>query len=263
VLTAESGLVAVMVTRWKCERVTDQASGLSSVRLRRSGTWHSRLGVIVPSVNVVVEHDAGLLLPEGVTLHVSRLKWLDEDHLESLVDELRSAADLLGDAHVRAIAFACTTGSCARGAGYDRELIATIEAASGVRATTTATAVIKALTALGARRIALVSPYGDRNTGLLISFLTQSGFDVRTVVRLRTSPSEDLSVIDPVVIANAARDAVASGSPAIDAVFISCTALRGLEATALLEGTCSVPVISSNYATFWELVQAAGLGCPI
>lgn len=48
-------------------------------------------------------------------------------------------------------------------------------------------------------------------------------------------------------------------SPGVDAVLVSCTGFRGLEAAeTLAAANYPQPVISSNQAPFWKLAQLSG-----
>jgi maleate isomerase len=63
------------------------------------------------------------------------------------------------DAEVRAIVFGCTTGSLLHGPGWDRCLSGRITDHVGIPCTTTATAAVDALRTLGARSVAIGTPY--------------------------------------------------------------------------------------------------------
>jgi maleate isomerase len=63
--------------------------------------------------------------------------------------------------------------------------------------------------------------------------------------------------IDPASIRDAA---IALGrAPAVDAVFVSCTSLRLLDAVAEIEAALGKPVTSSNHAMAWHCLRLAGI----
>jgi maleate isomerase len=71
-----------------------------------------------------------------------------------------------------------TAPSFLKGAGYDREVMDRIEKATGRTATTTSTALTRALRFLGAKRIVLGSAYTDGVNAIARRFLEANGFEV-------------------------------------------------------------------------------------
>jgi maleate isomerase len=216
--------------------------------------WLARLGVLVPSTNNMLERDAHIVLPPTVTAHFARMKYdrMEMDPLAALSRHAPVAASLLADAHVDAIGFGCTTGSLLGGLGYDRQIIAMIEQASGVPATTTSSALIEALKELGARRVALVTPYVDQLNQRVIAFLAANGIEVDGSVGFGIPDPDGIPLIKPADTADVARQV---NSDRVDAVFLSCTALRGIEAIDLLGDELGKPVLSSNQVTYWKLLR--------
>ena len=72
--------------------------------------WRLRLGMIIPSVNTEAEPQIEAMLPEGVTLHTTRLRMIEDtpDQLLSLTERIEEGASLLNDAGVDRILFHCT-----------------------------------------------------------------------------------------------------------------------------------------------------------
>jgi maleate isomerase len=223
-----------------------------------TGTARVRLGVLVPSSNTIVERDAQTHLPPTVSAHFARIKITrdDPDQLAALADLAPPAAELLADARVAAIGFACTTGSIHGGPSREREIIDRIEAAAAVPATTTATAVLDALVALDAGRVALVSPYERWLTEEVVEFLAAGGVAVDGVHGFGLPDPLDIAAVPPADIAAAVRTA---DSDRAEAIVISCTAFAGVEAARLVRPELGKPVVAANQATFWKLGQLAGL----
>lgn len=226
--------------------------------------WRAKLGLLVPSGNQVVEPELMRVAPEGVTVHSTRItNYLDTpEELAAMKDEVPAAARLLGHAEVAAIAFACTGGSLLQGAGYDRTISALIkESSGGIPATTTSTAVVEALRHLGVRRLIVVTPYQPWLNKRVAAFLQAADLEV---VRIEGIPNPSglqtataVSSISPNVTAAFTRS-VAAGQH-FDALFISCTSLRTVEAIEQLEHDLGAPVVSSNQATLWALLRLAGV----
>ena len=67
------------------------------------------------------------------------------------------------------------------GIGYDEELRAAIEKASGIQSSAAQTAAVEAFRLLGVTRLAVATPFPEPFPTMLRDFLTQSGFEVRAM----------------------------------------------------------------------------------
>src|SRR5262245_8516690 len=106
----------------------------------------ARIGLIIPSSNRLTEPQFHRYAPAGVEPHVTRLRMTGEHHapLPELLPRIAEAAGTLADAKCDVIVFHCTGSSMEAGLAAEREVIATIEHATGRRATTTASAILAA-----------------------------------------------------------------------------------------------------------------------
>ncbi|MEV1021016.1 Asp/Glu racemase [Streptomyces sp. NPDC050264] len=155
-----------------------------------------------------------------------------------------------------AVAYLCTACSFAGGVTGERALREAILSYGARQALTTSGAVVDALRAVGARRIAVVHPYQEPVDRLLAAYLAATGFDVVALTALGLGTVEDVyTVAEQQVV-----DTVVKGDhPRADAVFISCTSLPTYDALPRLEERLGKPVISANQATAWALLDAVGL----
>src|SRR5262249_16169177 len=114
-----------------------------------------RIGLLVPSSNTTVEPEFYRALPANVTLHTARLFLTDitPEAILRIVQDLEEASRMLATADVDVIVMGATAPSFLKGAGYDREVMDRIVRATGKPATTTSTALVRALRLIGARRI--------------------------------------------------------------------------------------------------------------
>ena len=116
-------------------------------------------GVLIPSTNTTVEIEYSRLLPPTLQVHVGRLLTSGTGPFAPSKDEdVDYQARLLGTAKVEVISLAQTSASLFAD-DYDAVTTKRMSAAAGVPAITSAQAIGQAVQALGARRIALVSPY--------------------------------------------------------------------------------------------------------
>ncbi|MBA3413897.1 MAG: maleate cis-trans isomerase [Chloroflexia bacterium] len=197
----------------------------------------------------VAVYPAPILLPRGEVTPAALAEML-------AVDSLERAASLLTWAEVGTIGFACTSGSFVHGVGWDRVLVERIEGATGVPATTTATAVVQALRAVGARTVAVATPYTDDLNRIERGFLEGNGFAVAAIGGLGCGIDAEIGRLGP---DDAVRLVAEVDRPEADAIFVSCTNWHCLEAVPELEARLGKPVVTSNLAGAWAALQAIGL----
>ena len=221
------------------------------------------VGIVWPEpVSQNLYEEVLLLLPDPVQLHMQTVdpppQLLGGITLENVVGiatnpNIEETAQKLAGLGVRAVGYGCTSGSYARGIGGDTDIAYRMQEASGVPATTTSTAAVRALRQLGVHRVAVLSPHVDELNQRLKEFLGDSGFDVVHIVGLnKLSGIEEIS---PTIVATLVKEQV--DSPEADGIFISCTGLRTAAIIDTLEQRLSKPVVGANQATTWDLLRLA------
>jgi len=242
--------------------------------LGNSYGWRARLGLMLPSLNVTTEPEFYRMVPEGVTVHTTRMR-LEKATQESYADlakDVPDAVTLLSHSRVHAMAFACTSGSLFGGIGYDKAIIETMQKNTNLPCTTTSTAVVEALRAMGIRKVCVGTPYVVWVNQLEQKFLEGSGFEVasmRTIVEDVREVFGDVpddagpdvrflvNAVPPQRVYEFAVHKVYRAE--CDGVFLSCMGLPTLGVIKLLENDLDKPVISSNQATLWKLMKMAGI----
>jgi maleate cis-trans isomerase len=200
--------------------------------------------------------------PAGVNVLFSRLRLPDGlvnvPSLRAMVESERfeEAAVELADGGAGAIVFGCTSASLLLGPGFDRSLSDRITSATGVPASTTASAVVEALGAIGARRIAVGTPYDEEITERERVFVEASGFEVVSIRGLGIGPDREIGALGFDDVRALARSVMAEP---VDALFLSCTNLAAFPLLAELEAEYGVPVVTSNAATLWKALQLIGV----
>jgi maleate cis-trans isomerase len=114
-------------------------------------------GVLIPSTNTTVESECRLL-PPAYLAHFGRLMSSGGSFSPSRDEDIDYQSRLLGTAKVELIILAQTSASLFAD-DYDDVVTKRMSAGAGASAITSAQAVGRAVRALGARRIAIVSPY--------------------------------------------------------------------------------------------------------
>jgi maleate isomerase len=217
----------------------------------------TRVGLIIPSSNRMVEQEMAPAFPAGVTAHVTRLRMTGAHRLafEELLPRIEEAAQALVDARCDAVAFHCTANSMQGGAAGEGEILAALGRAGARRATTTITAIARAFDALAARRIVLVTPYGAATTEHEAEFLRAAGYDVLSAQGFALDGSDAYCAAPP----SFWRDRVLSARHAdADAYLVSCANISVFGVIAELERRLGRGVVTSNQAVIWDTLRLSG-----
>ena len=224
----------------------------------------ARLGVIVPSVNTVVEPWFTKAAPPGVSVHASRMYLADRLTPEGVIEMDRTegmqAVRQIASCRPAAVAYCCTASSIIQGRDYDRHLREEITAACGVPATTATHAILSALSALGARRICVASPYTDAVDALEHAFFEDAGCEILGSANLDIGDAFRLAEPDADALAGLGRRA---WRPGADALVLTCLNTRSHHVVEALETELGKPVVTSTQATFWHLLRLAGVADPV
>lgn len=168
--------------------------------------------------------------------------------------DIEEAARRLSRYQPDCFAYYCTTISFARGPGTDLDISRRISAVGGKPATTTSTAMIAALRALGVKRIAVVSPYLPDVERQFVGFLEAHEFQVLKSNSLHLRA--DHSIVPPAMMAQLVE---ASDVPEAEAVFVGCTGQRLAAYIDHLENRIGKPVLTANQVTSWHALKLMGV----
>jgi maleate cis-trans isomerase/2-polyprenyl-6-methoxyphenol hydroxylase-like FAD-dependent oxidoreductase len=222
----------------------------------------TRIGLIVPSYSTTLEPLLYRVVPHGVFFHTARLLGGPELTLARLreldLHALRAAQEV-ASARPDAIAY-CAPLGVAKSAEHERGLHAELELVTGIRTTTTLDAVVRGLAAVGARRVALASPYPAEIVAREVAVLEGYGLTVANVASLGILDGPALAAPEPQEIYRLGRAAFVAGA---DALYISGEDLRSPWAVAALEDDLGVPVVAAPLAVLWNALRLAGVRLPI
>ena len=219
------------------------------------------LGLIVPPTNTVNEAEWGAALPADIALRVVRMPLhgdaASDQGKKRLIADLTAAARPLVRDGADVIAYGCTAGSLIHPPEWLPETLST---ALDRPCTATAPALVQAARQLGVRRVAVATPYHDALNAHEADFLAECGLEVVRIDGLGIGaggPHEytQIAALPPERVERLARDVAAAGG---DALVLSCTDLRTAALHDKLERDLGRPVISSNQATLWATLKAAG-----
>jgi maleate cis-trans isomerase len=212
-------------------------------------------GVLIPSTNTTVEIECRLL-PATYQAHVGRLKSSGGGSFSPSRDEdIDYQSALLGTARVEMVILAQTSASLFAD-DYDDVVTKRMRAGAGVPAITSAQAVGRAVRALGARRVAIVSPYSDAvNARAKRYFETKHGLDAIALEGFRATDSYAIGKLGP----ENARDAFARiDRPEIEAFVVPGGNFPTLPSIASWEREFGKPVVTTNQASIWAMLRAFG-----
>lgn len=224
------------------------------------------VGTLTPQANTTAEPEFGILWPPGVAAVNARMVSTDRDMNARLVeyfDRLNDWVAGFANAPIQALAVACTGASYLAGVPRERMLADGLEARLGIPVVTAGTAVTDAFHALGARRVALVSPYPAGLTGASVRYWQAQGFDVAEVVSVTPGGPGAFHPIYSMAAASARRaldglDKVAG----LDAVVMLGTGMPTLGPILDKTRAGGAPVLSCMLATAWRTVQALDAAAP-
>lgn len=222
--------------------------------------WRARIGRISPSPETVGAEEWRRSMPDGVCLVETRTLIHDVtvERLSETVTQIERAALELASAEVDIILQAGTAIAFFRGFGHDQELSRRITAVTGIKATTSLTAVVEALRALKAQRLAIATAYLPEIDARLVDVLQQSGFQVATIRGMGLKKSIDMGRVAPDETYRLAKEVVRA-APDAEGILISCGNLRTFEVIEPLETDTGLPVITSNQAGLWQALRLVGV----
>ncbi|RWI50504.1 MAG: hypothetical protein EOR16_30005 [Mesorhizobium sp.] len=218
------------------------------------------LGVAPPQGNPTVEPEMSSLLPGDVAMLTTRLRGDALDARKRFGDYLTNLGESLeayGGIPLGAFGFACTATTYLQGqAAVEREF-AKLSERFGYPIIASAAAIRMALDELGAKRIALFSPYPAWLQQASAEFWTKSGFDLVTKsdVDLTGGSTSGIYRLRSSTIAEVVRGVNWRGA---DAIVLTGTGAPTLRAIPAIAEFSDKPVLSSNLCLAWAMLRAIG-----
>jgi maleate isomerase len=224
----------------------------------RGRHWRAKIGYVLLATEQTIQDDVMRLRPEGVGIHFARAYIPDSITNETLAAQAallaEAAASLLPDGSLDVVCYACTSGSLV--IGEERVNSELRRGNPGAKPTSLVAGVIKALKAIGAKSLAVATPYLDEINAKEALYLERAGFEIVNIEGLNLERDSDMVRVAPDYIVDFARTV---DRPDADALFVSCGALRSLDTVEALEQRVGKPVIVSNQAMIWDTWRMAGI----
>lgn len=218
-----------------------------------------RLGLIVLSVDTGLEWEARAVFAgrEALVMHsrIPARNHVTPEDLAYMAPQLTRSAALLPP-RLSAVGYGCTSGATVIGPEEVARRVG--EAHPGTPVTNPLSAVIAALEALKIRRIGMVTPYLPEVVAPMQAALCAAGIEVITAESFGESDDRIVGRIPEAATLRGILDVGAR--PGVEAVFTSCTNLRSMAVIDEAEAALGKPVVTSNQAMFWHMLQLAGAG---
>ncbi|MCP4331722.1 MAG: Asp/Glu racemase [Gammaproteobacteria bacterium] len=229
--------------------------------LDRGIARRASIGLIVLATDYTIEHEWRQVFAalDGVALYQSRI------HNENLVtpETLRAMEPrivectrvITPDTPLDVVAYGCTSASMAIG---EEQVFANIRLAKpGVKCTTPITAAFAAFDAFKAHRIGVLTPYSADVNRIVSDYIGARGYQVPVFGSFNSDRDTVVARITPQSIEQGVRELLKHAE--VDAIFVSCTSVRLMQACAELEKSLGIPLTSSNHAMAWHALRLAGL----
>ena len=227
-----------------------------------AGIGHrASIGLIVLSTDYTIEYEWRRLFTavDGVALYHSRIandNLITPENLRAMQPRIIECTRVITpDTPVDVIAYGCTSASMAIG---EQGVFENIHRSKpDARCTTPITAAFAAFDAFKARRIGVLTPYPAEVNRIVSDYIQARGFEVPVFGSFNENYDTAVSKITPESIENGLREIIRHAD--VDAIFVSCTSVRLVDACAELEKHLGIPLTSSNHAMGWHALRLAGI----
>jgi maleate isomerase len=216
-----------------------------------------RIGLIVASSNTVMEPDFHRHLGPSNIVSTARIfleEVTREAELRMLEEDLPKAVGLIRTTAPDVVVFGCTSAGALGTLAHDDGIGGMIAKATGARAVTVLRAVLNELRSIQPRRLVVFTPYIEDLTRSIARCLSEAGFAPVKASGMGIQANLDIGKVTPeeiVRFVESQMDGIAA-----DAVFLSCTNWRAIEAIEPLRAKLGTPVVSSNQAAIRCVMQS-------
>lgn len=153
--------------------------------------------------------------------------------------------------------YMCTSGSFKDGRGGSEAIKERIsDLIDGAEVTTTSEAVVEAMTTLGMRQVAMLTPYDRATTRREIAFLGEHGIAVTSCSFRNIEDNLDRGAVP---LEESFRCAMKLDRSSADGIFLSCANVPAIDIVDWLESQSGLPVVTSSQATTWKALRLAGV----
>ncbi len=230
-----------------------------------------RIGQIVPSSNTTMETEIPAILrareaveAERFTFHSSRMRMqhVTKEELAKMDADSDRCALELADARVDVLGYACLVAIMSMGLGYHKKSEErlhgrTVEAGGPAPVVTSAGALVDGLKAIGAKKVAILTPYMKPLTQLVVDYIEHEGIEVLDSISLEVSNNLEVGLLNPLAPIEHTKKLNTANVDAI--VASACVQMPSLGSIQPIEDRAGMPVLSSSVATTYMMLKKLGL----
>lgn len=227
--------------------------------------FRARMGLIVPSTNVVAETDFWKMAPSGVSFHTGRLyvenpDLSSDDSFLAFLEQIRRAMNVTvrdvltcePDYMVMGMSSETFWGGVEGNAAFTKGL----EEMSGMKVMTGAAACKQALDVLGVAKIAVITPYQPVGDEQVVRYFRDIGV---TIVGMHSFRCENATA-PARVTEQQYRDAIADlDGPDVEAIVQVGTNLSIVDISDEVQEATGKPVVAINAAILWAALRDYGI----
>lgn len=212
-----------------------------------------RVGLLLPSSNNTMEMDFHRELSEDLEIATARMflpETTKEAEIEMIDRWLEPACRDLATVKPTITVFGCTSGGSLFGQNYDEGIRRKIEKKTGSEAVSILSALSEEFALLGAKRLAVITPYVQVLTDAVHDSLLEDGFEVLAIGGMGITNNLEIGRQSAGAIAAFTKDTVRPEIlDQVDCLFFSCTNLPAVRALPELRAAFpGLPLMTSNLA---------------
>lgn len=221
-----------------------------------------RIGQIVPSSNTTMETEVPAFLQRyasdrgdvAFTFHSSRMrmKHVRKEELAAMDADSHRCARELADAPIAVAGYACLVAIMAMGLGYHRTSEKTLsriaaEEGNAFPVVTSAGALVSELQRAGYKRVALLMPYTDLLSAVVVDYIRNEGIEVGGYRNFSVADNQEVGRIPGSRLLEALKDLPVAD---VDAIVLSaCVQMPSLDVLAQARRITGKPVTSTAECT--------------
>lgn len=216
-----------------------------------------RAGLLIPSSNTTIEREYNAIGPWQVSWHFARLSMtrVDQNGIAEQDREMEAEAAKLGAAHPDVVLLCQSAISFIMGQDYVTVLKDRIATAADAPVLIAADTMVDLVAALGARRIALGTPFTDA-----VNATTQAYFESH---RLEVVGISGFGIVNNFDIAALTREqlvdlALRVDRPEADAIVMPGGNMPCLMHLDAMEAAIGKPIVTTNLAGMWSIARLLG-----